>query len=749
MFNVKLNGNIPVLVNNSKSKNFRPVFHEELDLLGFDRYIDYPKTEEPLLWASGRNYYYNGKSIALTKGGTIYTPPKIDYKLDNRIHVEPVDMDSLISMNIDKLRYLEDTAKNFIFNVYKDRYDESIIVSYSGGKDSQVVLDLASQVIPPSDLKVFFSDTSLENKYTYANVNETINRYSQFDFTIVNPFKSFDEVIDYANVPSRFKRWCTPILKVSPIKNVLSKYKNVIVIEGVRRDESARRKEYKAVERDAVISGVTNIRPILDWNVTEVFLYIFWKRLNLNKSYRIGLSRVGCILCPFATTLTEFYNYHIEPERIKRYLPYLEQLARINGVDVAKINESIENGHWKKRAGGLGHDPISNVILSEDKSSCKGFIFNPSQDFFEWIKPIGEVICSDTNGTIKVDDHPIKFRVKNFSNNNQTIEMENINNRIVKSKLKKVLLKTGFCISCGRCIVDCPGSAISSDNGRITIDSTKCVNCHTCLDFNIKGCLIAFSVHNSLGRPTKHVSRTLSVNKYFRIGFKSEWLESLFRLNENWYCCVDLNLKDIEIATRWFIDMGVIDGRTKDFTQIGEYLKEIYKNDEEFVYGVILDNLYKSSIIISWYMDNIPWDTSITRDELKERITESMPNYTEGTINNFCEVLFDFFKNEKIPTGIIKGNYLKKVPFKKIDPYLVAYSLYNTGYDEICLKELFDPEFRGGPHKIFGLKYEEILYCIKILERKGLVRFTQMGRIVLKKLSYDLILKMSLNEATK
>ena len=37
----------------------RPVFYEELDLLGFDRYWSYPKSREPLLWAIGRRYYFS------------------------------------------------------------------------------------------------------------------------------------------------------------------------------------------------------------------------------------------------------------------------------------------------------------------------------------------------------------------------------------------------------------------------------------------------------------------------------------------------------------------------------------------------------------------------------------------------------------------------------------------------------------------------------------------------------------------
>ena len=45
----------------------RPVFYEELDLLGFNaRGFRYPRVEEPLLWAAGRAYYYRGEKIAMT-----------------------------------------------------------------------------------------------------------------------------------------------------------------------------------------------------------------------------------------------------------------------------------------------------------------------------------------------------------------------------------------------------------------------------------------------------------------------------------------------------------------------------------------------------------------------------------------------------------------------------------------------------------------------------------------------------------
>ena len=48
-------------------KEIRPVFHEELDFFGMDKYWDYPKdTDAPLLWAEGvRRYVLNGTAVSL------------------------------------------------------------------------------------------------------------------------------------------------------------------------------------------------------------------------------------------------------------------------------------------------------------------------------------------------------------------------------------------------------------------------------------------------------------------------------------------------------------------------------------------------------------------------------------------------------------------------------------------------------------------------------------------------------------
>ena len=60
------------------SKEPRPVYYKELDILGFDQFWNYPKDESaPLLWAEANNYIYKGRTVARTKGGSLYTKPEI------------------------------------------------------------------------------------------------------------------------------------------------------------------------------------------------------------------------------------------------------------------------------------------------------------------------------------------------------------------------------------------------------------------------------------------------------------------------------------------------------------------------------------------------------------------------------------------------------------------------------------------------------------------------------------------------
>lgn len=55
----------------------RPVFWEELDLLKLHELgWEYPHTEEPLMWACNKQYFYRGELMFEVKGANIYEDRK-------------------------------------------------------------------------------------------------------------------------------------------------------------------------------------------------------------------------------------------------------------------------------------------------------------------------------------------------------------------------------------------------------------------------------------------------------------------------------------------------------------------------------------------------------------------------------------------------------------------------------------------------------------------------------------------------
>ena len=167
-WNIENNGvELKYSIQSGFKNNPRPVFFEELDILGFNKYWEYPQSKNPLLWAIERKYYYLGEEVAEARGGNIYDNPEIIIKSKGEnLTLKPIDIDRVVDDNKDALFVLENEAMDFIektFKVYRpnietirNKFSESqiktnknkidfFVASFSGGKDSQVVLDLVSK----------------------------------------------------------------------------------------------------------------------------------------------------------------------------------------------------------------------------------------------------------------------------------------------------------------------------------------------------------------------------------------------------------------------------------------------------------------------------------------------------------------------------------------------------------------------------------------------------------------------------
>ena len=212
------------------------------------------------------------------------------------------------------------------------------LVSVSGGKDSTATLLLALERHPKSEIFACFADTGNEHPLTYDYVRlleqqtgvpiKWIKRdftdwwWRRRDFvrdkwpgkgvpadTIArvlaelekgptgNPF--LDLCMIKGRFPSRRAQFCTQFLKTEPLTEyameLVDRYGAVESWQGVRADESSWRA--KLPEREDVGGGLTIYRPILHWNVDQVFDQHRKHGLDPNPLYKLGMKRVGCMPC--------------------------------------------------------------------------------------------------------------------------------------------------------------------------------------------------------------------------------------------------------------------------------------------------------------------------------------------------------------------------------------------------------------------------------------------------------------------
>ena len=229
----------------------RPVYLQELQILEVDKNYLLPKTDKPICWNIDTRYYYKGQPFFERRGAGIYSKPTVVYNTGFTFAtLEAVDIDKLIENNKDVIETIENEAMDFIlgcYDAYKGKVDD-FVVAFSGGKDSQVILDLVTRVLPVESFKTVFQDTDMELPCTYDIVAYTEEdykyRFPNFKlYHAKNDRRALDLWKQYGP-PSRVNRWCCSVMKTTVFRRTMKEIHNkdvqpkVAVFEGVRADES-------------------------------------------------------------------------------------------------------------------------------------------------------------------------------------------------------------------------------------------------------------------------------------------------------------------------------------------------------------------------------------------------------------------------------------------------------------------------------------------------------------------------------
>lgn len=227
-------------------------------------------------------------------------------------------------------------------------YHAPLVITYSGGKDSDAILKLARECLGRDDFEVINSHTTVDAPPTVYHIREVFKGLQEdgIKTTIKNlPTKDqtqitmWDLYVKKKMLPTRTVRFCCKVLKEASTPHR-------IIATGVRSSESIKRRGrdvfstcgktkadalhfsldhvrevFNEAVEDAKLQGVPLdtaspldctfirqakekkseiIQPIYDWSTTEVWEYIRDRDLPYCKLYDMGYSRVGCVGCPLS-----------------------------------------------------------------------------------------------------------------------------------------------------------------------------------------------------------------------------------------------------------------------------------------------------------------------------------------------------------------------------------------------------------------------------------------------------------------
>lgn len=209
-------------------------------------------------------------------------------------------------------------------------YGQPLVCTYSGGKDSDVMLELFKRSGIP--FEVHNSHTTADAPQTVYHIRDkfrelelqgikcTIDYHVQPDGSRITMWNLIPRKL---MPPTRMVRYCCSVLKETGCANRL-------IATGVRWAESTKRKSRESFEvigatrKDAIrvsdekmlltdnddtrklfeqcqLKAKTVVNPIIDWKNSDIWEYIESEHICTNCLYKMGYDRVGCIGCPIAS----------------------------------------------------------------------------------------------------------------------------------------------------------------------------------------------------------------------------------------------------------------------------------------------------------------------------------------------------------------------------------------------------------------------------------------------------------------
>lgn len=710
------------------SKEPRPVYSKELDILGFDRYWDYEKQNDtPYLWAESNVYWYRGVQIAKIKGGDLYTAPELQpirdengnviCGMESGVVLRPIDIDAMCSRNADLLTVIEDsTVKKIVKEYEKFQHRLDIFhVAFSGGKDSAVLLDLVKKALPKSSFVVIFGDTGMEFPDTYETVEHTKKQCEEEEIPFYISQSHFDPEDSWKlfGPPARVLRWCCSVHKSTPqtlkMREITGK-DNYIGMDfvGVRAHESLARSKYDYENFGKKQKGQYSYNPILEWTSAEIWLYIFFNGLYINEAYKKGNARAGCLFCPMGGGASDYFRRCSYSHEVDRYIDYIKETYAT--TDEGKANSYVANGGWGARKNGR---ELKNNRFRCIEGTSKGLITitvsDPTSDWREWIKTLGMLTTTEQGFSVSFEGEDIPF-VYEPSGNGYVVsipEKTGVENPKFIRLFKQVFRKASYCMACRVCETNCRNGCIKFVDGKVHI--TDCVQCYQCHMID-SGCLL----FHSLRHPQGGGKGMKSLNSFADHAPKRDWLVSFFELKEDFFTEHTLGPMMYDMFRRFLRDAGL--NEKNHFTDFAEMIDRIgWETDTAL--GLILVNLAMENPQIAWYINNMDIGYFYERAKIEEMLVavDVKPKDAKSIVKAFKRIAETPFGTVLNFGYVTDDDDMVRSKCSISDNKVVLYALYKFAEKcnldkEFNVAYLYDEGVERdaiSPVRIFGLYDEE------------------------------------------
>lgn len=414
----------------------------------------------------------------------------------------PVNWKTTIDWNKPMMEEMVKETISFMKKMIKEHPDLPYAVSFSGGKDSQVIVMLCVDAkLKP---KLIFADTGLEYPETVEFVKSYAERHNLELVTAEASFESFLKNMKTFGPPADGYRWCCKTNKLSAIAAAESKAfpNGSIQFIGQRRYESKNRMRNGRVSSNPWMINQIAAMPVQDWNALHVWMYIMMRDEPFNPKYLMGMPRIGCMLCPFVS-LPEIEMNKGTSEKYERWYQGIADYGRSRGMP----EEWMKYHLWRYRElpmnvyeqvaplCGKSYEELTKRTLPPERAPLKmkmqegyspcvlGYSVEAAltrpvdiERLSKFAKILGKDVKLEDGMYVSIGDLTVYAEGVIISKGK---DLKDVKESI--RKVFEILIKSEECCGCRQCTSRCPSGAITLIDEKVEIDPSKCISCRKCL----------------------------------------------------------------------------------------------------------------------------------------------------------------------------------------------------------------------------------------------------------------------------